>query len=557
MENKQQPKRDFKKGISTEDSRRRREESTIKLRKEKKEEGLAKRRNIQLVSEVEEENINIETNQSSMNNDLNFSHPAADPLSLSRYLQGLLSNDVPMQIQCLKAFRRLLSKEKNPPVNECVDLGVIPIFIQFLSRSDNMELQFEAAWALTNVASTDKTRYVVECNAVPPLIALLTSANADIREQSAWCLGNIAGEGSDLRDLLLSHNALPALLANIAQPASLSLLRNCTWSLSNFCRGKPQPKLNVIAPALPALCQLIHQKVDQDVVVDAAWALSYVSDGSDERIQSVLELGILPSLIHMIASGNNALIVPALRTIGNIVSGNDKQTQAVVDSGALIALNTLLTHPKKNVRKEACWVMSNIAAGTPPQMNQLFLTPDLIQRVLDQLSTSSEWDVRKEAAWVISNICSSATGSQLIQLVEFGVIRPLCDLLDVGDSKIILITLDSMEAILKQGEQNQNGVSYTTLIDEAGGVDMLEKLQEHENHKVYERSIQIIERYFGVEEEAESENIVPQSNGNQFNFGFNNVDNNKINSFLPSAPTNTKFQQPPQPISNQQFAFQF
>ena len=84
---------------------------------------------------------------------------------------------------------------------------------------------------------------------------------------SARCLGNIAGDGAELRDVVLSFNALKPLLVNVQQPANLALLRNCTWALSNFCRGKPQPPLQVLVPALPILAQIVFQNPDQDTVI--------------------------------------------------------------------------------------------------------------------------------------------------------------------------------------------------------------------------------------------------------------------------------------------------
>jgi len=44
---------------------------------------------------------------------------------------------------------------------------------------------------------------VVEFGATPYLVALLTSPSADVREQCAWCLGNIAGDCPELRDVVL------------------------------------------------------------------------------------------------------------------------------------------------------------------------------------------------------------------------------------------------------------------------------------------------------------------------------------------------------------------
>lgn len=50
-------------------------------------------------------------------------------------------------------LRKLLSRDRNPPLKELIDAGLLSRFVSFLSTDDEPTLQFEAAWALTNVPS--------------------------------------------------------------------------------------------------------------------------------------------------------------------------------------------------------------------------------------------------------------------------------------------------------------------------------------------------------------------------------------------------------------------
>eukprot|EP00978_Attheya_sp_CCMP212_P004580 scaffold10016_cov54-Attheya_sp.AAC.2 len=506
-------KANFKKGIDAAECRRGREDTQIRLRKNKKEESLAKRRNLANVKGPAE-NAGVAVNQTGVTATKRVFTEADIPMLLPG-MQNLMG-DKEVLLESVRGFRRMLSLEINPPVAAVMNCGALPLFVQMLNLNDHPTIQFEAAWALTNVASTEFTSKVVEANALPALVALLRSPDADVREQCAWCLGNIAGDSPPLRDTVLNCGAMEPLLLNIENPATPAMLQNMVWALSNFCRGKPQPDLHVIAPAVPHLSRMLTSN-NQDAIVDACWALSYLCDGSDDRIQLVQDSGATEHLVSLLSHESASVVTPALRCLGNFVSGSDRQTQAVVDAGVLDKITGLLASSKKTIKKETCWLLSNIAAGTRMQIASLIAMPQVLSVVIHYAQTA-EWEIRKEATWVVSNIATMGSGHQVKRLVELGAIDAICSILDITDARICLVALDAMESILKSGSQ-LGLTNYPTLVDEADGLEKLESLQGHANVDIYEKSIALLEMYFGVEDEVEDENLAPVVTGNTFGFG--------------------------------------
>jgi len=59
------------------------------------------------------------------------------------------------------------------------------------------------------------------------------------------------------------------------------------------------------------------------------------------------------------------IAVPALRTLGNILTARDEYAQVAINCNVLEAFTQLLDHPKKAIRKEICWSISNVTAGNP------------------------------------------------------------------------------------------------------------------------------------------------------------------------------------------------
>uniref|UniRef100_A0A8C7YMN2 Importin subunit alpha n=1 Tax=Oryzias sinensis TaxID=183150 RepID=A0A8C7YMN2_9TELE len=460
----------------------------------KRDEHLLKKRNVPQEESLEDSDV-----------DSDFK---GQNVTLDDILQNATSDNAVVQLSAVQAARKLLSSDRNPPIDDLIKSGILPILVKCLERDDNPSLQFEAAWALTNIASgtSAQTQAVVKSNAVPLFLRLLHSPHQNVCEQAVWALGNIIGDGPQCRDYVISLGVVKPLLSFISPSIPITFLRNVTWVIVNLCRNKdPPPPMETVQEILPALCMLIYH-TDLNILVDTVWALSYLTDGGNEQIQMVIDSGVVPFLVPLLS--HQEVKVQVRR---NFVEGVDQPFLVC----ALKNIYVFMTVSDRVCLQEAVWFLSNITAGNQQQV-QAVIDAGLIPMIIHQLA-KGDFGTQKEAAWAISNLTISGRKDQVEFLVEHNVIPPFCSLLSVKDSQVVQVVLDGLKNILIMAGQEASTIAE--IIEECGGLEKIEQLQQHENEDIYKLAFEIIDQYFSGDIFDEDPNLIPETTqGGTFNF---------------------------------------
>lgn len=56
-------------------------------------------------------------------------------------ISELYSNSEDEQLRAIQKFRKLLSKDPNPPIDDVIHAGIVPRFVDFLKNNNNTTLQ--------------------------------------------------------------------------------------------------------------------------------------------------------------------------------------------------------------------------------------------------------------------------------------------------------------------------------------------------------------------------------------------------------------------------------
>ncbi len=185
-------------------------------------------------------------------------------------------------------------------------------------------------------------------------------------------IGNIVGDSTEARDEMLGTELVERLMEIISgASAKLNVLQVACWVISNLLKGKPYPSFERVKGLVEHMGSLLFVAND-GVISDTLWGLSHFTDEPKEAIKLLRKNVSLAKVVQLMRHENLLIKKPALRIVGNVCVGDEGDVEDAIKNGCLSELVIILnTCEQRDVLKEACWVLSNIAVSSESQVEQL------------------------------------------------------------------------------------------------------------------------------------------------------------------------------------------
>lgn len=483
---------DFKKP-SIESLKKKHDEFTVNLRKNKRKENINKKR-YEFTSIDENEMDNNDIMYLGICSDtlykycpeLNLVNSEIQKLRICRDI--LRSTGIPdfILLEILAMLRMSLIVENNSPRGLFLDEGMIPVIVEYMSYESSAEIASEAVWCICNIAAGEDVyvREIYSCNVVTKLVDLLKCDNIMLIDNTLWTIANMLGENWEICEEFIGSNILGILSSQKFLHPDLS--KSASFLLNNICKNESNLDRVQAQAVLELLSRLIAIQKPS-----CLWALSTMTNKSNDKVQLLIDSGLTIHAIEGLEM-NETIQAPSLRVIGNILSGTNDQAQYILDQNILSILEPLLNSPKLDIIKGVYWGLSNIAAGTFKQRDILGNHPILKKSIEGLIHFNS--GVRKEASTLFRNFTRLGCVQHKLELIEHGIFKVLSENIKSSETDCLINSLDTCKSLLDIHKYVD--IDVLKEFQDTGCFKGIEDLTYHLNQEISSTANYIIAKYF-------------------------------------------------------------
>jgi hypothetical protein len=401
--------------------------------------------------------------------------------------------DILKTLGALTNIRQLCSqpdcKEIGTIISEIIKNGILPMLVEYSQLSEQSNIQTEALWIITNLASgnAEDTKAVVESGIIPIIVKFLENAsnthvfkievNDHVLELSLSIVSNIINDSNpSYRENFMNINILP-IICRIAQTSkNLQILIECLSCFSAIISGKPD--FSLVKECIPIVANIMNA-YSKNVHILKEGVVIFSNIGEDdfnctERADSLLNAKVLPILLICLQSKSTRYF--ATKVISNLVSGPNDHTSMVIQSGCVPFMMLILKSKstENELKNEILFAFSNIAGGSIEQ--SYYLQVEGVFKKVIKMTLKVDFALQIQCAWVISNALEHRDRDLTEQLISFDICKTICYLLsNKHDSRVLIALLVATGSLLACGEHKKTGVNkYAELVEESGCLEKIE-----------------------------------------------------------------------------------
>ncbi|KAL4430413.1 hypothetical protein ABPG74_013263 [Tetrahymena malaccensis] len=385
-----------------------------------------------------------------------------DPNLLENYKNEIMNSEIDTETKrrIICQIKIWTSLNENPPIQLILESDIIQALL--LYSEDELcdpKMQFDIVWIFGNICScsSDEVKYMLTLGVDDFFIEHLENQITQIVELAMWGLGNIAGDNPKSRDVLLFKEIIPKLvkiLNSVDQKKNLkeAFFQTFCWLISQLVRGKPSAQPQHISEILPIFRELLFLN-KRYLYPDILWGLSYITDEDETVANLISDSPIFDKLTELIdLSFGFTINHPSIRIIANLASSSENITDKLINSGLIqhLIIHFLEYNPEYTIiRKEVCWCLSNIAAGTLQQAKSLITMGEMTEKLKRLLRYKKDPEVQKETMWIITNLSNHQDSDIFKYLLGNDIFAVFTTEINQGDKKMIELFLQNTTSLIK------------------------------------------------------------------------------------------------------------
>lgn len=232
-----------------------------------------------------------------------------------------------------------------------------------LVQAEDEEVLSDACWALSYISDGEDNRIeaIIQEGFVPRLVSLLSHENVSVLLPALRTVGNIVTGNETQTQVALDNGVLQHITTLINNTSNRSIIKECSWALSNITAGSPAQIQCVINVGLfPVIVRLIAE-TEFEIKKELIWAVTNaISGGTNSQVANLIGQGILKPICDALNTYDTKLVLICLEALEKALRVGDTLTSSKTGDmnpvsvyierlGALEVIEDLQSHANKDV----------------------------------------------------------------------------------------------------------------------------------------------------------------------------------------------------------------